>query len=155
MKFSTREDIEAPIEHVYAEVTDFATYERQAMRRGSDVRRRNPQTPVGVGTIWDIAFSFRGRDRKMTAEVTRLEPPQTLRVDMVSSGIDAVTMIELVALSPKRTRLAVSIEMSAKSLSARLLLQSLKLAKSNLTNRFKKRVGIFAQDVEGRYRGGV
>ena len=42
--------------------------------------------------------------------------------------------------------------MSPKSLSARLLLQSLKLAKSNLTRRFKLRVTEFAEDVEDRYR---
>jgi hypothetical protein len=35
------------------------------------------------------------------------------------------------------------------------MLQSLKLAKSNLTNRFKKRVADFAVDVEDRFKTGA
>jgi hypothetical protein len=46
----------------------------------------------------------------------------------------------------------VTIDLSAKSLSARLLLQSLKLAKSNLTKRFKKRVADFAVGIDGEKR---
>ena len=55
-------------------------------------------------------------------------------------------------LSQNRTRIAIPVEMSPKSLSARLFLQSLKLAKSNLTRRFKLRVTEFAEEVEDRYR---
>ncbi len=35
MKFSTRKDIDAPIDHVFASVSDFQVYERAAMRRGA------------------------------------------------------------------------------------------------------------------------
>lgn len=151
MKFSSREDIEAPIDHVWQRVSDFAAFERQAMRRGADVRRVDGG-PVVVGSAWDVAFTFRGKDRKMKAVLTSLEAPNLMTLDTVASGIDGVTTLELVPLSPKRTRLAVSIELSAKSLAARLMLQSLKLAKANLTNRFKKRVADYKQDIESSYR---
>ncbi|WP_394153806.1 SRPBCC family protein [Loktanella salsilacus] len=152
MKFSTREDIEAPIDQVYARVTDFAGFERQMMRRGADVRRMDPGHPVKQGSSWDVAFTFRSRERRLRAVVARLVAPTELVIDLASNGLDGKTTVELVALSPNRTRLAVSIELSAKSLSARLLLQSLKLAKSNLTKRFKKRVGEFAFGIDGEKR---
>lgn len=154
MKFSSREDIEAPIDHVYKAVTDFGTFERQALRRGADVRRVDGSAAPQQGSAWDVAFSFRGKDRKLRAQLARLDD-QGLQLDTSSSGINGETVIELVPLSPKRTRLAVSIDLRAKSLSARLLLQSLKLAKASLTTRFKKRVAEFASDVEGRYRPGA
>ncbi|MFZ3580619.1 SRPBCC family protein [Loktanella sp. DJP18] len=148
MKFSSREDIEAPIEKVYARVTDFAGFERQMLRRGADVRRVDPGQPVKAGSAWDVAFTFRSRDRRVRATVTRLAAPTDVVIDMAANGLDGVTTIEVLALSPQRTRLSVTVELSARSLSARLLLQSLKLAKSNLTNRFKKRVADFAQGIE-------
>ena len=147
MKFSAREDIEAPIDQVYARVTDFATFERQMLRRGAEVRRVDAGQPARVGSAWDVAFTFRGRDRRLRATVTRMDAPTDVVVAIAANGMDGVTTVELVALSPRRTRLAVTIDLSARSLSARLLLQSLKLAKSNLSNRFKKRVSDFAAGI--------
>lgn len=151
MKFSTREDIDAPIDHVFKSVSDFAAFERQALRRGADVRRVD-NGPYQVGSAWDVAFQFRGKDRRMRANLVTLDAPNQLTVNTVASGIDGVTMVELVQLSPKRTRIAVSIELSAKTLSARLLLQSLKLAKATLTKRFKSRIADQAVAIEDRYR---
>lgn len=153
MKFSTREDIEAPAAYVFEQVSDFAVFERQALRRGADVRRVDAG-PVVVGSAWDVAFKFRKKDRRLRATLAKCDAPQLVRVDAATAGIDGITIIELVPLSPARTRLAVSIELSAKSLSARLLLQSLKLAKSGLTMRFKKRIGEYAVEIEDRHRGG-
>ena len=151
MKFSTREDIEAPIDYVFARVTDFQGFERQALRRGADVQRLDKSGAVQQGSAWDVAFKFRGKDRKMKATISQLDTPTSLHIDTAASGIDGATVIELVALSRNRTRVSVTIDLSPKSLSARLLLQSLKLAKNNLTRKFKLRVLEFAEDVEDAY----
>ncbi len=155
MKFSTREDIEAPIDYVFSRITDFQGFERQALRRGADVQRID-NAPVPVeGSSWDVAFKFRGKDRKLKAIITRLDRPTELRIDTAAIGLDGVTKVELVPLSRNRTRIAVSLDMSPKSLSARLLLQSLKLAKNSLSRRFGMRVTDFAEDVEESYRKGA
>lgn len=155
MKFSTREDIEAPIEYVFSRITDFQGFERQALRRGADVQRVDA-APVPVeGSNWDVSFKYRGKDRKLKAVITRLNTPTELQIDTSANGLDGVTAVELVALSRTRTRVAVTLEMAPKSLSARLLLQSLKLAKSNLTRRFKMRITEFAEDTEDSYRKGA
>ena len=57
-------------------------------------------------------------------------------------------------MSKTRTRIILETRLSASSLSARLLLQSLKLAKSGVLKRFRDRVGAFADDLEKRYRDG-
>ena len=151
MKFSGREDIDASHEFVWAQLADFGAFERQAMRRGANVQRVDAG-PVVQGSSWKVAFTYRGKERRMKAVMTRLDPPNGLQLETVSSGIDGITQIDLVPLSPTRTRLAMSIDLSAKSLTARLMLQSLKLAKANLSNRFKTRLRDFAQEVEARHR---
>lgn len=151
MKFSTREDIEAPIDHVFAAVSDFAAFERRALRQGAEVTRAD-DGPVQVGSAWQIAFQFRGRDRRMTATMAQMDPPDGYLVETVSDGLTAATEVQLVALSRSRTRVSVSIDLRAKSLTARLLLQSLKLVKGKMTKRFKARVLEFAEDIEDGYR---
>ncbi|WP_296431507.1 SRPBCC family protein [Yoonia sp.] len=151
MKFSTREDIEAPVDYVFAQVSDFAAFERRAMRQGADVKRRE-DGPIVQGAIWDISFQFRGRDRRVLAELTQLDVPTLLSIDNASDGLNAVTEVELIALSQTRTRVLVSFDLRAKTLTARLLLQSLKLAKTKMTKRFNARVLDYAEDIEDRYR---
>lgn len=151
MKLSTREDIEAPIDFVFARVTDFDAFERRALRQGAHVTRQGDGT-VDVGTVWDINFNFRERERNVQATLTRLDAPHDIKVESISDGLTAQTDVEVVALSPGRTRLIVGFEMRARTLTARLLLQSLKLAKGKLTKRFKARVLDFAEDIEDRYR---
>lgn len=151
MKFSTREDIEAPIDYVFVQVSDFQAYERRAIRQGADVVRRG-DGPVTQGALWDIGFQFRGRDRKVAAELTQFETPHGLTINSASDGLNAVTEVELVALSQTRTRVLVRFEMRAKTFTARLLLQSMKLAKAKMTKRFSARVLDYAEDIEDRYR---
>ena len=152
MKFSTREDIEAPIDYVFARASDFAAYERQALRRGAQVKRAGGDAAIDVGTTWNIAFKFRNKDRQMHAELVTLDNPNQIRVDTQTSGIDSIAKVDFVALSPKRTRLTIGIELTPKTLSARLLVQSLRLAKSNLSKRFSARVRDFATATEEDYR---
>lgn len=153
MKLSTREDIEAPIAYVYGRIRDFPSFERRALRQGAQVHCRSAGA-AQVGTIWDISFEFRGRSRNVQAELTKLDPEQALEIESQSDGLLAMTQVELVPLSATRTRVLVSFDLKAKTLTARLLLQSLKLAKAKMTKRFKARVLDYTENVEDDYRRG-
>jgi len=150
MKFSAREDIAAPIDQVFEALCDFEGFERQAMRRGIEVRRVDTLQRPGLGARWDIAFEMRGRKREVGLELTRYEAPNEMTFEGKSAGIDAHFTIELIALSRSRIRMSVALDITPLNLSARLLVQSLKLAKANLTKRFKLRVADYAKGLEDR-----
>ncbi len=151
MKFSAKEDIEAPIEKVFAAVTDFDGFERQALRRGAEVMRQDAHGKPGLGSEWRMRFPFRGKERKVEARITHFDAPNGFQADTRSGGLDGTMTLELVALSPRRTRLQLSMDLKPRTLSARLLIQSLKFAKSNLSKRFSNRVWQFAQAIEEKY----
>ncbi|MEM1301001.1 MAG: SRPBCC family protein [Pseudomonadota bacterium] len=155
MKFSTREDVEVPIEAVFQALADFESFERRALRRGAEVERTDGLTEPGVGMAWTVGFKFRGRDRTLLPRVTRYDVPNLMEVISTSGGLDVVLAVELVDLSPARTRMSVGLEMKPNTLSARLLVQSMKLAKANLTKRFKVAVADYAETIERDYRGVV
>jgi hypothetical protein len=151
MQFSSKEDIEAPISEVFAMLSEFETFERSAIRRGIEVQRVDGAAPAGVGMAWDTQFNLRGKRRKMKLNLTQYEPPNAMRFVADSQGIDGILTLDLLALSPRRTRMAVVLNLTPKTLTARLLIQSLKLAKSNLTKRFKTRVAEYAAQLEERH----
>lgn len=152
MKFVTKEDIECPVAHVFAQAADFAGFERQALRRGANVRRTDQKSQQGLGSGWDVIFKFRGKERQMQAVVTAWDPPNGYGVLSSSSGIEGIVLVELVPLSRSRTRLSLSIELKPKTIGARIMVQSLKLARGTMQRRLDLRMSDYASDIVERYR---
>ncbi|SLN15905.1 hypothetical protein TRL7639_00277 [Falsiruegeria litorea R37] len=150
MQFSGKEDIEAPIQNVFAAVSEFESFERSAIRRGIEVQRVDTSHPVASGLAWDTSFNLRGKPRDMQITLAEFAEPSLMRFDSRSKGINGDCVIELLALSPRRTRLSVDIKLSANTLAARLFLQSLKLARSSLNKKFKLRLADMAKEIERR-----
>ena len=144
MKFSSREDIEAPIETVYESVTDFDRFERQLLRRGVDVTRDDSTPATQVGAKWQAQFVWRGRSHLVDAEMVTVDPDTGFSIESRSGGVVCMGIIDLVALSKTRTRLFASIDLRPTTLSSRLFIQSMKLAKGSLNRKFKSGVAELA-----------
>ncbi|MFT6451247.1 MAG: hypothetical protein ACJA06_000728 [Halocynthiibacter sp.] len=151
MKFSTREDIEAPIEFVYQQVADFDGLEKQALRRGYALERVEAGDAQGMGTAWNARVPFRGKTRELKARISDVSAPTGYCIQSQSGGLGMDFEVELVALSRNRTRVVIGLEVRPNTLSSRLLVQSMKFAKSNLQKRFSRRVGEFAVEIGDRY----
>jgi uncharacterized protein YndB with AHSA1/START domain len=152
MDFSTREDIDAPIDGVFAALTEFDRFERAAMRRGAEVVRSDLPDPPGLGSSWRLAFDYQGKRRRITATIDRLEVPTLIRFTGAAKAVTGEIRLELVALSRGRTRVKVSLQVLPQSLVARIYIQSLRLMKSRVNERFAARVSAFAQSIEERAR---
>lgn len=152
MELTAKEDIEAPLDRVFAELSDFVALERQAMRRGIEVQRHGGETGVTEGMGWHVQFTFRGKKRDAEITLTEYTPPERMVFDSVSGGLEVHMVVDLIALSRTRTRIGVATELKPKTLSARLLVQSLKLAKGGIEKRFQTRAAGLAQDLEDRLK---
>ncbi|KIN62400.1 DNA polymerase III subunits gamma and tau [Sulfitobacter noctilucicola] len=151
MKFSTNEDIEAPIDAVFEMLCDFEGFERSAMRRGAEVQRVDRLPKPGVGMTWQARFDLRGKRREMELEMVTFDRPNEIVLESTSPGMLGTTSFELIGLSRSRTRVRVELEIKPLTLSTRLLVQSLKLAKNSLTKKFKLRIAEYAKGMEDRY----
>jgi hypothetical protein len=78
--------------------------------------------------------------------------PNEMVLESTSPGMLGQMSFELIALSRGRTRVKVELEVKPLNLSARLLVQSLKLAKKKLAQRYKLRIAEYAKGMEDRYR---
>ncbi|MBS8227010.1 SRPBCC family protein [Vannielia litorea] len=150
MNFTGKEDIEKPIDEVFAAITDHETFEKQVMRRGHEISRTDTLEAPGAGMAWKMRFPIRGQMRDLTARVSAYEPPEHVVLDITIGGLDTVVMIDLIALSKMRTRMNLDIELKPRTITSRVLVQSLRLRRSSLTQQLRRRMGDFAKQVEAR-----
>jgi hypothetical protein len=155
MQFAAKEDIEAPIDSVFAMLSEYESFERSAIRRGVEVTRIGEHDGIEVGMGWNTRFVMRGSQRNLKLVLQQYEPPSLMRFEATGASIAASMLVDLLSLSQKRTRIGLVLELKPQTIPARLMVQSLRLARANLTRRYKLRVAEYARGLEERYlRGG-
>jgi uncharacterized protein YndB with AHSA1/START domain len=151
MKLTTRQDIEAPLDFVFAQLTDFEQFERMAMRRGAEVERTDRLIAAGPGMGWRLKFHFRGKPRKVHLRFTDAEPGQFLLFAVDGEMIDGTGRGEMMSLSARRTRLTITVEIHPKTLAARLMVQSMRLARGRVQRKFDNAAAKLTALIEDRW----
>ena len=144
MKFSAQEEIDAPAAEVFARISDADRFEERVRERGGKIAR-SPAEGFGIGTTWDALVAIRGKSRKLTMKMVDMTPGERMSFEGGTSGMDLNVILDTTALTPKRTRMRLQVEAKPKTLAARLLIQSAKLAKGRIDRRFKDRFSDFAK----------
>ena len=152
MKLTSRQDIEAPVAFVFAALKDFDAWERSALRRGAEVARTDRLREVGPGLSWLVKFAYRGKERRLALRLISLEQPTTLGFSGTGASFDGGAGLDLMELAARRTRLSVTLDLRPRSIAARVILQSLRLARARLNRRFADRVHHLCAEIEARYR---
>ena len=152
MNFTAKQDIEAPAERVWAALTDFAGWERAAFRRGAEVTRTDRLAAPGPGMAWAGRFEFRGQPREITVRLVELDPGARLVFQGTTKQFNGEVVLDLVEMSARSSRLHLKAEIKPQTLTARILLQSLKLAKGRVQKRIETRLADFAACFDGRAR---
>lgn len=150
MKLVAREDIQASASDIWSALIDFDRLEGVARGRGVKVVR----TATEPLPKWDLEFRFREKLRQAEVTVNSLEEPIRLTIYALGRSLEGHVCIDLQILGPNRTRMSVETEVKARSLSARMFLQSLKLAKGRINQRYQatasRMVGYLERQVAGR-----
>lgn len=152
MKLTAKCDVEVPLAFAYQCVTDFPTWERAAIRRGVEVERPAGLPSAGIGAAWLIRFPYRGRTRKALITVDDLGTNQMVAFALDSPSLSGDSLIEVQALSARRTRIRVALTTKPKTLAARLFINTLRLAKGRVTKQFELRVAQLGKDIEARFQ---
>jgi hypothetical protein len=152
MRFSTKQDLEMSIAEAFRILTDFDSWETAAMRRGADISRTDKMTKIGAGMAWAIKFSYRNKPRAFNVNLTALQGPAHLAFEGTSATIAGEGKLDLIELGPRRTRMHVVMEVTPRTLTSRLFLQSLRLARGRVDRKFDQRIAQMAGDIETRYR---
>ena len=153
MNFTSKQDINAPAEHVFSQLADFDFYESYAMRLGAQVERLEYYSEPQPGMSWNIKGHIRGKERDLELTLDTYRPIDTLAYVCTSNSLSAVINFNIIPLSKTETRMKISVNVQAKGLSARVALQSAKLAKKTLDRKFNSRMHDFANKIGEKYHG--
>lgn len=151
MKFTAKEDIAAPADYVFDSLCNADRLERMVRQKGGKITR-TPQGPLVQGSVWDGEIPFRGSVRSVSLTITNLTRPHKVLLVGGGAAFDLTVQVDVVALSGLTTRLSVETEAKPKTLAARLMIQSVKLAKGAVLTRYRKRISSFAAMIEKEHR---
>lgn len=151
MKLTAKTDLEVPAAAVFAVLIDHPSWEREAIRNGVEVERPAGSPAMGVGAEWRIRGHFRGKARKVAVRIDEMTPDQKLALGLDSPSVDGTCRLEVMVLSPRRSRLRVDLEVKPKTLAARLFVNTMRLAKGRVQARFEGRLGQLGARIKDRY----
>lgn len=155
MKFKVSEDVDAPAALTFARFTDFSGVEAEAKGRGADLSRVGNWTDAAPGCAWRGTAKIRGRARPVASEIAAMDTDERCEIQTTVGGMEATYEMTFLSLREDMTRVQVVLDLSANTLSARLALQTLKLARGRVMQRLQgllARQGNLAEDDYRRTR---
>jgi carbon monoxide dehydrogenase subunit G len=150
MELAATEEIFLPRARAWIALSDFAAFEALLAERDVGLSRVAEGDSSGLGTRWHGAATIESVRWPFAAEVTEIQAPSALRLEMASGGIEGALAVELHEAGAERSRADVRLALGARGVRARLVLQPLKLAQGRLEARFGRAVASFARRLEAR-----
>lgn len=151
MKLTSKIDLEVPAGFVFDMLADHASWEREARHRGVEIERPVDTPATGPGASWRVKFRFRGKVRKVLIRIEDLRPDTHLTLSFEGQALEGGSELEVLALSARRSRLRVSVNVQPKTLAARLFLNTLRLAKRRVEARLDKRLAQLGARIVERF----
>ena len=154
MEMQAKCNMNVPIEFAHDQLVDFAEFEALLLGYGATVTRLDNVSVLGTGMKWLVEGHFRGKDRAIQLEMTKYQECEMIGYKSSAKEIDVEVSLDLLALATNETRLTLTVQPTPNTISARLILQSAKLARKSLQRRLDKRLSDYAETVEQKYFDG-
>ncbi len=150
MKLTLGRKIDAPQATVFDEIAAFEALERMARDKGVNLVRTDDGAAGPAGATWNVRFDLSGRVRKGIARVVAFERAERIALAADLDDISALAAVDLATLPSQTTRLTGSVVLRPASMTGRVLLQTLKLARGSLERRLASGLDAFAGRLERR-----
>mgnify|MGYP002152317409 FL=1 len=137
---------------VWERFIDFSGFEEETRGRGVTLTRVGNWTETAENVEWRGVVTIHGKARPIASRVAQLVAQKLCVIESRIGGMECHYEMNFVPLSTEVTRVALVMDLSAKTLTARLLLQTLKLARSRVLQRLQGLIARQGNEVEAAYR---
>jgi len=129
MKIAATRDFKRAREKVFASFADPARMDAVLGSLGANLRREGDG---GVGTIWHLDVTSGGKLRPVAITSVEVRPPEVLVLQAASEMLDADVVFAFADLSEGGCQVAAEIDLAPKTLTARVAIQTLRLARGKI-----------------------
>lgn len=147
MRLSAEETVAVEKAQAYRHATDVEHLEARGRRAGFEVIREVDGQSV-TEMRWLVRGHFRGRFREARLGISDLRVNESMTVTLVSPRFDVQTRLIFLADGPQSCRLRSDVAVAPRSISGRLLVPGLKLARGRLQRRLAQGLGTAARAIE-------
>lgn len=130
----------------------YPRHETAARKAGFEVTRHGTVEDVLTDLHWTVAGQVRGRHREATVTVAEALPPVRLHIITQIGAIEAHGDLQFFEMGRNRCQMRAHVGLIPHTMSARLLVQSLRLSRHRITQRLHGALLQFARKAERRNR---
>lgn len=153
MRLEAAHEIQAPIELVFGKFCDFDRLQSFTENTGREAVRLDDGTATGAGVRYLLKGKFGGKQRSIELGLETCVPTVILKYEVEVETLTAALRFDFEKRAAELTRVSLILEPTAHSISSRLILQSVKLAKRTMEKRMETRLFHFGNEIVEEYRG--
>lgn len=147
MKIAATKDFKRTREKVFAAFADPARMEAVLGGFGSSLGREGP-AEGGIGTIWRVDVTSRGKSRPVTLTLVEMTQNESMAMHATSEMLDADIRFVFSDLPVGGSQVAADIEVTAKTLTARVAMQTARLARTRINNKVVRALAMLGKPAD-------
>ena len=154
MELSYSCTINVPQKFAFSRATDFENFELQGF---GNLSRFEPVSEVRapeIGARWRTSSEFQGRPRRFSLELFELEPHSKVVLGNKSEKYDIESEFLFEEVGPEETGFSFNLNAKAQSITARLILQTIQLARARIEKSMQSDFDDMALRMEEAYDAG-
>ena len=152
MELTYQRIIKVPPAYAFARATDFERFEAEGFGNLAPFEPRNEIRAPEIGARWRTAAEFQGRPRRFSLELLEMAEPNRLVMGNKSDKYDVEAEMIFGAADNHSTAFSFKLNAMARSLTAKLILQTIQLAKGRITKSMQADFDKMAARMEAAYR---
>ncbi|MCF6305106.1 MAG: SRPBCC family protein [Rhodobacteraceae bacterium] len=152
MKFDYKTTVNAPVEFVFARLTDFEKFEKVGFGNISKFKPIGDIAAPEIGAKWKLRSEFQGRQRSFSLQLRELIENKSVVLGNGSDKFDVEASFGLAKIDDENTGFIFEINSSAKTITGRLIMQTMQLARSRIEKKLATDFDAMRDRMEADYQ---
>ena len=152
MEITYQRIINVPPSYAFARATDFRRFEAEGFGNLAPFEPRSEIRAPELGARWRTAAEFQGRPRRFSLQLLEMTEPNHLVLGNKSEKYDVEAQMSFKPTGTNATSFHFTLNAKARSITAKLILQTIQLARGRIVKSMQSDFETMAKRMEAAYQ---